>query len=93
VGLRREHLIRAKASLDGGSSVADALNEAELLDPGEGYAIVSTGEGAGKLEESLLRYSMSCQSRLADEYDLLTRAVPLLIFFLVAWVILSGLLG
>jgi hypothetical protein len=36
---------------------------------------------------------MSCQSQLAGEYDLLTRAVPLLVFFLVAWVIVSGLLG
>jgi len=93
VGLRRERLIRAKASLDSGSSVADALGETELLDSGEGYAIVSTGEGAGKLEESLLRYSMSCHSRLEGEYALLTRAVPLLVFFLVAWVIVSGLLG
>jgi type II secretory pathway component PulF len=92
-GLRREHLLQAKESLDGGASVADALGEAELLDPHEGYAIVSTGEGAGKLEESLLRCSLSCQSRLDGEYDLLTRAVPLLVFFLVAWVIVSGLLG
>ena len=92
-GLRREHLDRAKASLEGGSSLADALNEAEILDSGEGYAIVSSGEGAGKLEENLLRYSVSCQSQLADEYDLLNRAVPLLIFFLVAWVILTGLIG
>jgi type II secretory pathway component PulF len=92
-GLRREHLDRAMATLKGGSSVADALNEAEILDSGEGYAIVSSGEGAGKLEENLLRYSVSCQSRLTDEYDLLNRVVPLLIFFLVAGVILTGLIG
>ena len=92
-GLRREHLDRAMATLKGGSSVADALNEAGILDSGEGYAIVSSGEGAGKLEENLLRYSVSCQSRLTDEYDLLNRVVPLLIFFLVAGVILTGLIG
>ena len=92
-GLRREHIVQAKSAIENGSSVTDALHEAELIDAREGYAIISTGEGAGKLEDNLLRYSVGCQSALDYEYDLIARAAPLLIFLLVAWIVAMGLLG
>lgn len=92
-GLRREHITRANSEIMAGSKVADALHEAELIDHREGYAIVSTGEQAGKLDEGLLRYSIACQSVLDDRYDLIARAAPLLIFLLVVLVVVSGLVA
>ncbi|MDX1513910.1 MAG: type II secretion system F family protein [Gammaproteobacteria bacterium] len=90
-GLRREKIVRAKSILEGGSSVADALDEAELIDSREGYAVISTGEGAGKLDESLLRYSAACLTRLDDKYDVIGKAVPLVVFLIVAWLVVGGM--
>lgn len=92
-GLRREHIVQAKSAIEGGSNVTDALHETELIDDREGFAIISTGEGAGKLEEGLLRYSLACESVLEHEYDLIARAVPVVVFLMVALMVASGLVG
>ena len=91
-GLRREHIIRASSEIIAGSPVADALCDAELIGNREGYAIVSTAEEAGKLDEGLLRYSAACQSILDDDYDLISRVAPLLVFLLVVLIVTAGLL-
>lgn len=91
-GLRWEHLTRVNSDIIAGSKVADALQAADLVDDREGYAIVSTAEEAGRLDEGLLRYSLSCQSALDDGYDVLARLAPLLVFLLVVLVVVSGLL-
>lgn len=91
-GLRREHIGKANSEITAGSKVADALHEVELIGEREGYAIISTAEEAGKLDEGLLRYSVACQALLDDRYDLIARVAPLLIFFMVVVIVVSGLL-
>lgn len=92
-GLRREHIGKANSEIASGSKVADALHDAELIDDREGYAIVSTAEEAGKLDEGLLRYSVACQALLDDRYDLIARVAPLLIFFCVVMIVVAELLA
>jgi len=92
-GLRREHIIRANSELIAGSKVADALRDTGLIDNREGYAIVSTAEEAGKLDDGILRYSTACQAVLDDRYELVARLAPLLVFLLVVLVVVSGLVA
>ncbi len=91
-GVRRAVLVEAHAALGGGTGVADALQRAALLDP-SGYAIVSAGEGAGRLEESLARFAGACHDALDDGYELLARWLPVGVYLLVAGFVAAGILG
>ena len=90
--VRRAALARVRALLVGGTNVADALQRAELLQP-DGFAIVSTGEAAGRLEQALQRVADGCNDALDSSYDMLARALPAAVYLCVAGVVAAGLLG
>ena len=90
--VRRRALVRASGELGGGAGVAGALQAAGLLDA-PGYAIVSAGEGAGRLEDCLQRVAESAHDALDDRYDLLARWIPVLVYALAAAGVTVGILG
>ena len=74
---------RAEVSLDSGEVVADALREGEIIDPHEGYPILSTGEHAGRLDEMMLRYATGESDKLDGRYDVIAEWFPRFIYFFV----------
>jgi type II secretory pathway component PulF len=92
-GVRRENLARARAALGAGAPLADALSEAGLLERGGGHAIVSAGEQAGRLDESLRHHARGLEDTLDSDYDLLAQWVPVIAYFSVAAVVAAGILG
>ena len=91
-GVRRENLVGARSVLDGGMSVANALRESGLLDR-SGFATVSAGEHAGRLDQSLRHYARSANDTLDGLYDLLARWIPVIVYAGVAGVVAAGILG
>ena len=92
-GVRRANLVRARANLDGGVPLANALQEAGLLDSEGGFAIVSAGEQAGRLEQSLRHFARGVNDTLDNLYDLLAQWIPVVAYCIVAAVIAAGMLG
>ena len=90
-GVRRMHIANAAAALNDGEGVAAALRQAQVIDPLEGYAIVSVGESAGKLDENLERYGKNCRTYLDDELDMLVRLVPFIVYLYIVYIVLSGM--
>lgn len=90
--VRNEALVRAHSALGGGTGVADALERAGLLDPSS-YAIVSAGEAAGRLEETLARTAEDHHAALDDAYGLLAQWIPVALYLAVAGVVAVGLIG
>lgn len=93
VGLSKELSAHARRSLGGSLSVSDALHKAKLLDDREGYAIVSTGENAGKLVSSLNHYATGCQRNMDSSLDFITNWAPKIIYLFIAIAITKGILG
>jgi type II secretory pathway component PulF len=91
-GPRRDNLLRAVASVEGGAPVADGLRTAGLLD-GDGHAIVSAGEQAGRLPTALSHHAVGLNGRLDDVYDLLAQWLPVFAYAAVAGLIAAGILG
>lgn len=89
---RRADLATARAALDGGAGVADAMGHAGLLDAA-GYAIVSTGEGAGRVDQMLQRVASHCHEALDGAYALLSQWIPVAVYLLVAGIVAIGLIG
>jgi type II secretory pathway component PulF len=73
---------RGEAQLKLGASVADALLKANVLTADEGYPLVSTGEMAGRLNQSLLdqrgRDNAALESGLESAATWLPRVVYVL---------------
>lgn len=88
--LRRSNLARAHQALARGESFTDALAEAELLGAGGSYAVVSAGEAAGRLDESLERYGEGCARELDDAYDFMARWFPVAVYVLVLGLVASS---
>jgi type II secretory pathway component PulF len=91
-GVRRAALGNAAAAARGGAGLAQALREAALLDA-PGYAIVSTGEAAGRLDASLQRVADGCNDALDSGYDMLAQWLPVLAYLCVAAVVAAGMIG
>ena len=71
----------------------DALRDAGLLDGSGGYAIVSAGEQAGRLEQTLRHHARALNAELDGTYDVLAQWIPVVAYFTVAAVIAGGILG
>lgn len=91
--VRREGLVHARSALDGGMPLANALQEAGLVDSRSGFAIISTGEQTGRLEQSLRHYARGLNDTLDDVYDLLAQWIPVVAYAAVAGVIAAGIVG
>ena len=91
-GVRRADLLAAESALGAGNGVADALERTGLLDAPD-FAIVSTAEHAGRLEETLGRVATSCHDALDDAYTLLAQWIPVVLYLAVAAGVGIGLLG
>jgi general secretion pathway protein F len=90
--LRRTALAIAGRHLAAGAGLADALRGAALLDP-PGHAIVTAGEGAGRLDEALQRVADAAHGELDGRYELLARWLPVAVYAVVAGAITAGLIG
>lgn len=90
--VREAALINASSKIAGGIAVAESLQDAHLLDPA-GFAIVSTGEAAGRLDDSLQRVVNGCHDTLDGYYDQLARWLPVAVYFGVGVFVIAGLLG
>jgi len=88
----RADLVAARSALGAGTGVADALGRAGLLDR-SGYAIVSAGEAAGGLDETLARVAGTAHDALDDAWALLAQWIPVLVYLLVAGTVAAGLIG
>ena len=89
----REHtLVAVRKELSAGAALASALHNHRLLDA-TGFAIVSTGEGAGKLDDSLQHAAALDHDRLDDRYALIAQWLPVLAYTCVAAAAVIGLLG
>jgi type II secretory pathway component PulF len=90
--VRRAALARAGRELAAGAGLAEALRDAALLDP-PGHAIVTAGEGAGRLDDALQRVAGAAHGNLDGRYELLARWVPVAAYTVVAGAITAALLG
>lgn len=93
VSLSKDLATHARRSLGGSLSISDALLKARLLDDREGYAIVSTGETAGKLVSSLNHYANGCRRNMDNSLDFIANWTPKIIYFGIAIIIAKGVLG
>ena len=80
----------ALTSLRSGKNISDSLQAAGILDGSSDYPIISAGEAAGKLEDSLLRRSDWHRQQLEQQYDLIAEWAPRIIYVIVAgWFVLG----
>lgn len=91
-GVRRAALVAARGNMGGGAGVADAMQRAGLLDA-SGFAIVSAGESAGRLDDTLGRIAAQAYDELDDRYALLAQWIPVAVYLGVAGTIAVGLIG
>ena len=89
--LRRSALDRARKELAAGAPLASALQQHDLLDAAQ-FAVVSAGEGAGRLDDSLNRVAADCHDELDARYALIAQWLPVLMYLCVAGMVLIGLL-
>jgi type II secretory pathway component PulF len=90
--VRRSDLVQARRTLRAGGGLADALAGAGLLDA-PGYAIVSAGEGAGRLDDCLDRVARASHEALDQRYALLAQWIPVVVYLLVAGTVAAGILA
>lgn len=83
---------RAQSALESGEVVADALREGEVIDAREGYAILSTAEHAGRLDEMMTRYAAVESDNLDARYDVIAEWLPRIVYFLVVGLVVAQLL-
>jgi general secretion pathway protein F len=91
-GVRKAALNQVHRKLRAGADLTSALQHAELLDA-TGFAIVSSGEGAGRLEESLKRVSEQYFDDLDGYYSIIAQWLPVFVYLCVAGVVAVGLIG
>jgi type II secretory pathway component PulF len=80
----RQLVERASAAAVSGTPVAITLADTGLIDEREGYALVSAGEAAGRLVESLERHAAACEDYMDRLYDRIGKLTPIIIYFIVA---------
>jgi general secretion pathway protein F len=90
--VRKRTLSASRQALTNGAPLAVALHDANLLDAA-GFAIVSTSEGAGRLDDGLQRIAANDHGDLDDRYSMIAQWLPVFIYVCVAGVVLAGLLG
>ena len=88
----RKLVTKARRSVTGGIQLAEALAKASLLDMRGGFAIVSTGEAAGKLTESLKYTALSCQVMMDRVWDQSSEWTPRVVYIVLAVFIAKGIL-
>jgi general secretion pathway protein F len=89
----RQLITQASRRLSAGDQMAESLANANLLDPQEGFAIVSTGEAAGKLTEMLKHYALSCQVIMDRVWDQISEWAPRVVYGVVVVFIAKGILS
>ncbi|MBT8446936.1 MAG: type II secretion system F family protein [Gammaproteobacteria bacterium] len=77
-----DELAACAAPLAAGASVAATLGECRCLDA-EAIALLHSGEGAGRLAETLLRYAETERARLGEAEDRMATWAPRLVYLLV----------
>jgi general secretion pathway protein F len=90
--VRKHALAGVRKDLGAGATLATALQHYGLLDA-TGFAIVSTGESAGKLDDSLQRAAQYDHDTLDGRYGLLAQWLPVFVYAGVAGSVVVGLLG
>ena len=80
---------QARVSLETGKGVADALRDGDIIDPHAGYAIVSTGEQAGRLDAMISRHASAQSDQLDTRYDDIAEWLPRFIYCLVVALVVS----
>lgn len=90
--LRKQAFAGVRTDLGAGAMLATALRDHHLLDA-TGFAIVSTGEGAGKLDDSLQRAAEVDHDTLDGRYGLIAQWLPVFVYACVASTVVVGLLG
>lgn len=83
---------RAQSALESGEVVADALREGDVIDAREGYAILSAGEQAGRLDEMMTRYAAVESDSLDARYDVIAEWLPRIVYIFVAGLVVTQLL-
>ncbi|MFT5427022.1 MAG: general secretion pathway protein F [Gammaproteobacteria bacterium] len=89
----RQLITQASRRLSAGDQLAESLANANLLDTKEGFAIVSTGEAAGKLTEMLKHYALTCQVMMDRVWDQLSEWTPRVVYGVVILFIAKGILS
>ena len=89
----RQLISQAARRLSAGDQLAESLANANLLDPQEGFAIVSTGEAAGKLTEMLKHYALRCQVMMDRVWDQISEWTPRVVYAVVVVFIAKGILS
>lgn len=80
----------AASRLVTGSNVSDALLAAGVLDDGSDYPVISSGEAAGQLDESIILRAGWHQDDLDQRYDRIAEWSPRLIYTVVAiWFVIG----
>ena len=74
-----------------GAPAAQSLADAKLVDLREGYAIVSTGEAAGKLPESLRHHALACQTYMENVWNRIAEWTPRMIYSVIALIIIKDI--
>ena len=90
--LRRE-LEQVETALNGGSSLGDALGESPRLRALSGYALIGSGEEAGRVSEMLLRWAAQLDNQAGEQRDLWSAWLPRRLYLGVAAWMAYGLLG
>lgn len=85
--------MQARRRVDAGDLLAESLVKANLLDTKEGFAIVSSGEAAGKLAEMLKHYALSCQVMIDRVWDQISEWTPRVVYGVVVLFIANGILS
>ena len=81
----------ARRSVEQGKPVAQSLAQAGLLDVREGFAIVSTGEAAGKLPESLRHHALACRTQMDQVWYQLSEWTPRVTYAVIASLIIKDI--
>ncbi len=89
----RRLIIQAQQRVDAGEPLAEALMQANLLDTREGFALVSTGEAAGKLAEMLKHHVLGCQVNMDRTWDQIGEWIPRIVYGILVLFIAGGILG
>lgn len=83
--------VRVAASrLATGSNVSDALLAAGILDDDSDYPVISSGEAAGQLDESIILRAGWHQDDLDQRYDRIAEWSPRLVYTVIAiWFVIG----
>ena len=90
--VRKRTLSSTRQALTNGAPLSVALNDASLLDAA-GFAIVSTSESAGRLDDGLQRVAANDHDDLDGRYSMIAQWLPVFVYVCVTGVVLAGLLG